>query len=479
MLKSRHPFSLSRKVAHYIVLAIVATLFLLAIGLAGFYAYYQNSSWEGLAGVGALLLVAIIIFSYAILSGRLRNSIRVKIDKHFFKHKYDYRRVWLNLIHTLSQITEDEDFFEQGLQAVGKIFDAEGGALWLTDGTSFNLKTSWNIAKPLNSSIPCSTEFICPFAEEEWIYALNLSGRKDHDRYLNLLPQWVTSIDNIWILAPLMLSKKMSGFFLLTRKSNNDPLIWEDIDVIKSAGRQFASYIVRQQSAEQLAESRQFDTYNKLTAFIMHDLKNLIAQQALVVENAQKHKENPAFVEDAIRTIDNSVTRMNQLLRRLQRSSTPSVLRSVIVRDIITESVRKSTDRQPIPTFRGDEINATIVADREQMIMILLHIIRNAQDATKNDGFIDIEVREKDGNVLIDVEDNGCGMDDNFIKTRLFKPFDSTKSSMGMGIGAYQVREFIESMGGKLKISSQKDAGTTVCIQLPISQNESVRAVSQ
>ena len=111
--------------------------------------------------------------------------------------------------------------------------------------------------------------------------------------------------------------------------------------------------------------------------------------------------------------------------------------------------------------------------------MILLHIIRNAQDATKNEGFIDVEVKTDTSHVLIDIEDNGCGMNEDFVKNRLFKPFDSTKSSMGMGIGAYQVREFIESMGGKLKISSQENIGTAVCIQLPLSQSESVRAASQ
>ena len=64
----------------------------------------------------------------------------------------------------------------------------------------------------------------------------------------------------------------------------------------------------------------------------MHDLKNLIAQQGLVVENSAKHKENPAFVEDAIKTIENSVNRMSNLLRKLQRKG-PSEERNVDLQD--------------------------------------------------------------------------------------------------------------------------------------------------
>ena len=99
---------------------------------------------------------------------------------------------------------------------------------------------------------------------------------------------------------------------VLTSPEIDDSLTWEDLDLLKTVSRQIASYLDRHEAAEMLAESRQFEAFNKLTAFIMHDLKNLIAQQALVVENAAKHRENPAFFEDAIRTIDNSVSTHEQ-----------------------------------------------------------------------------------------------------------------------------------------------------------------------
>ena len=478
----RHPprqtFSLSRKAAFYSATLMVVCLFVLLLVLVDAYARQSSNQWAILLQFSTLAL-ACIGLSFITLSNRLRSNIRVYIEKNFFRHKYDYRSVWLNLIHKLSSASDEDDFFQLGLTAVGSIFDANGGALWLNNGEQFDLAAQWNVNFPTNLDITEETPFIRPFVEEEWIYAVSGSGQKEHDRHLKLLPDWLHQIDDIWVIAPLVIGNKLVGFFLLTHQTHQQTLIWEDIDVIKSAGRQLASYIVRQQSAEELAESKQFDAYNKLTAFIMHDLKNLIAQQALVVENAQKHKENPAFVEDAIRTIDNSVGRMSHLLKRLQRSSHQPTSRSISVKFIVTEAIRKSADRQPIPTLRSDSIDAFVVADQDQIIMILMHLIRNAQDATASDGFIDIDISIEQSTVKIDVEDNGCGMDREFLESRLFKPFESTKSSMGMGIGAYQVREFIEAMGGKIHVSSEVDVGTTVCMQLPIAYGETSAARAQ
>ncbi|MGB5325782.1 MAG: ATP-binding protein, partial [Pseudomonadales bacterium] len=175
---------------------------------------------------------------------------------------------------------------------------------------------------------------------------------------------------------------------------------------------------------------------------------------------------------DAIKTIDNSVERMNHLLKRLQRNTHQTSHRSVSVKSLLLEAIRKCADRQPIPTLRSDTENSFVVADQDQLVMILMHIVRNAQDATANEGFIDINVFNDNKYVTIEVEDNGSGMDEDFLNNRLFKPFESTKSSMGMGIGAYQVREFIQSMGGVIEVSSEVEIGTTVCIKLPIAYAE-------
>ncbi|MBT8140441.1 MAG: PEP-CTERM system histidine kinase PrsK [Gammaproteobacteria bacterium] len=461
-------FRLSRPI---IIFGSIAAPVILVSGflfIAGAYIGQTDVRWSGFLQLAIVAFALSVIYSLS-MSDQFRNRVRVFVNKNFFRHKYDYRNVWLNLIQTLSSISDESDFSELSLQAIGEIFDAKAGAMWLLrEENEFDLSATWHLSDELAPKVVLEENFLAPFLQEEWIYALTRSGHHEHDRHLKAVPHWLRSIPNGWIIAPLLVGRKLVGFFMLCKPQQNEALIWEDIDVIKSAGKQLASYILRQQSAEQLAESKQFDTYNKLTAFIMHDLKNLIAQQALVVENAKKHKENPAFVEDAIRTIDNSVDRMSHLLKRLQRNTHQTSHRSVSVKSLLLEAIRKCADRQPIPTLRSESEDAFVVADQDQLVMILMHIVRNAQDATDNEGFIDINVSSEENAVMIEVEDNGCGMDEEFLNNRLFKPFESTKSSMGMGIGAYQVREFIQAMSGSIQVISEVDVGTTVCIKLPI-----------
>jgi putative PEP-CTERM system histidine kinase len=459
----------SRKIAFYGAALLSAGVFLLVISLAAYYVQLKEAEWSDALQI-VLFIFSIIFLCLAATSRSIRSNIQVFVNKNFFRYKYDYRHVWLNLIKTLSNASYKEDFYLHSLKAAANVFASSGGGLWLkNESGQLEIVSTWRITLPENTAVDSQSPFAQAFIDREWVYALGNSGTHLINPFSDHLPDWVSHIEDAWVITPLIIGDQLTGFFLLTQSANTNPLIWEDLDVLKTVGRQLASYIVRQKSAEQLAEAKQFDTYNRLTAFIMHDLKNLIAQQALVVENANKHKENPAFVEDAIHTIANSVDRMNHLLKRLQGGpQSSSQQRAISIHTVLLEAIRKSVDRQPIPTLRDKAEDVSITADYEQLIMILMHVIRNAQDATDNDGFIDVSVVAEQNSINIDIEDNGCGMDAEFLRHRLFKPFESTKSSMGMGIGAYQVREFIQNMGGKLRVSSEINVGTSVCITLPI-----------
>src|SRR5690625_4066787 len=215
---------------------------------------------------------------------------------------------------------------------------------------------------------------------------------------------------------------------VLTEPEHDASLTWEDLDLLKTVGRQVASYLDRHEAAEQLAEARQFDTFNKLAAFIMHDLKNLIAQQALVVDSAARHKANPAFIEDAIKTIDNSVGRMSTLLRKLQQNE-PSELRSLSLHTALMEAVKRCQDTSPVPSLRLVDPDLKINAHQERLVMILTHLIKNAQEATERSGFVDVTLRRQGNDAIIEVEDNGIGMDPEFIRNHLDRKSTRLNSS--------------------------------------------------
>jgi putative PEP-CTERM system histidine kinase len=266
---------------------------------------------------------------------------------------------------------------------------------------------------------------------------------------------------------PLIYETKLIGFIILNEPKIYTSLNWEDLDLLKITGRQIASYIEGHRKSEALSQAKQFETFNKLSAFVMHDLKNLIAQQSLLTENAAKHKDNPAFIDDAFNTIRGSVDRLNVLLQKLQRSE-PEAARSIDLKPVLIEAIGRCSRTLPIPSLRLDKENSKLLAAPDTLCMVFVHLIQNAQEATKPTGFVDIHVEHVGNQVQIKIDDNGKGMDEHFVQHSLFKPFETTKTGKGMGIGVYQAKDYIEHLGGSVIVTSQIDVGTTFTLTLPL-----------
>jgi len=304
----------------------------------------------------------------------------------------------------------------------------------------------------------------------EWVYFPDSGDNEALSQNNHLLPYWARNFPNLWLIFPLIVGEELVGFMALTKPTDDAALTWEDLDLLKTIGRQIASYLKRHHQAEQLAEGKQFDTYNKLVAFIIHDLNNLIAQQALMVKNAEKHKDNPAFVEDAIKTISNSVDRMNNLLKKLRRDESDLVKR-LNISDVVTQAVAECHRNNSQLTSSIEKGHYTLNADQVRLVMTITNFIKNALEATPSGGRVHVTLTYQETRALITIEDNGSGMDWDFIHNRLFKPFETTKSGKGMGIGVYLSREYISELGGTLNVMSALGEGTTITISLPLNKD--------
>ena len=237
-----------------------------------------------------------------------------------------------------------------------------------------------------------------------------------------------------------------------------------------TVGRHVATHIDQAESDRRLAESSQFGTYNRLTAFLMHDLNNLIAQQSLVVKNAERFRENPDFVDDAINTIAHSVSRMRRLMEQLSSGSKVPTKRPIDVQQVIQNLLKRTKDGLPVPAMEHCDDDIIVQADAERLSAVLEHLIRNAQEATDEEGSITITADKIDGIATISIADTGCGMTQEFIRDRLFRPFDSTKGSQSMGIGAHQARDYARALGGQLDVTSTQGSGTVFSFRLPLSE---------
>jgi len=465
---------ISRRIVFHTSALLASGVYLLAMGIGGYYVRDYGGTWGAVAQTiflfGASLILLILLFS-----GPLRARLRVFINKHFFHYKYDYREEWLRFIKTLSSSDQNIPLPDRVVRAMAQMIDCPGGVLWVRrDGHEdgiFKPEAVWNMALPVPASEPANSSLIQFLEIQKWVINLDEYAR-DPELYKSLgdleMPSWLHFIPDAWLISPLILHEKLMGFVVLTRSpASHKHFNWEDSDLLKTSGSQAASYLAQHAISQALAEARQFETFNRLSTYVVHDLKNLISQLSLVVSNAARHKSNPLFMENVISTVDNSVSKMNRLLQRLRDGAHGEFRRSVDLAQLLDEVVRESQAAKPSPVFECQAINLTVTADRDRLASVVGHVIRNAQDATPEHGKVVVRLQQVNGHAVIEVEDNGCGMDESFISARLFRPFQTTKGSAGMGIGVYEAREFVRSLGGEVYVDSLPGKGTVFRIQLP------------
>ncbi|MFC1772752.1 XrtA/PEP-CTERM system histidine kinase PrsK [Pseudomonadota bacterium] len=461
----------SRRVVFHTAALLGAGLYLLAMGLGGYVIRDYGGTWGTIAQVsflfGAVLMLLILLFS-----AQLRATLRVLINKHFFHYKFEYREEWLRFIHTLTTDEPDEKLRELTIKAVADILHCPGGMLWLyRDGHRYELVANWQMPMP---DVPCSlnadSSLVRYLREEEWVINCDEYTLSPQVYRELVLPEWFADLEQAWLITPLMFHDRLLGMIVLARPQVTHSLNWEDYDLLRIIGRQSAAHLAQLDAAQALFQAKQFEAWNRMSAYVMHDLKNLIAQLSLVVSNAARHKHNPEFMEDAIQTVENSVNKMNRLLAHLRSGQDPqSEMQELDVCEVLVDVIGTMSAGRPVPSLDFQARGIFVKGDQDRLSAVVGHVVRNAQDATPESGQIVVRLFKQNDHAVIEVQDNGSGMDEAFIRTGLFKPFTSTKGNSGMGIGAYETREFIRSLGGDVEVISRPGEGTTFRMRIPIS----------
>ncbi|MEO6024110.1 MAG: XrtA/PEP-CTERM system histidine kinase PrsK [Burkholderiales bacterium] len=459
--------AVSRRVIFHSATLLSAGVYLLLMAAAGYYLRFFGGSWGGVLQAtfmfGALLLLIVML-----ASGTLRARARVFLSKHFFSYKFDYREEWLRFTRTLSEGEPGLHLRERSIQAIAQLVESPGGALWLKlDGDAYERAAHWNMPQTAGSERGDGL-FANFLRSKEWVVDLK-EYKTAPEKYEGLtLPPWLTAIPRASMVVPLMLHEQLLGFVVLAESRGRMPVNWEVSDLLRTAGCQAASYLAQLEAAKALLVARQFESFNRMSAFVVHDLKNLISQLSLLLSNVQKHRNNPAFLDDMIETVENSVEKMQRLLTQL-RSGSPAPGGQTIIdlESLLQRVVAAKENYLPKPSLEVYETKLNLRADRERLERIIGHLLQNAIEATPKDGQVKVRLSQVDGQASIEVSDTGRGMTAEFIRETLFQPFETTKSA-GMGIGAYEARGYITELGGQLEIDSKVDAGSTFKILLPL-----------
>lgn len=462
---------LSRSVAFQSVSLVAIGIYLLGMVLLATALQLIGGTYVRLAQITlifAMSLAALLILP----SGRFKSWLNVIVAKNFFQHRYDYRSEWMRFADTIGfPSKEAAPFFERVVKSLADIFESPAGLLMIPDEEGrLTLQARWNWS---TADVPanCVTSMTMPFFESTGHILSMDEMRAGTDERCDprAVPQWLYDEQQAWAVVPLVHFGKLAGLVVLARPRLPRALDWEDLDMLRVVGRQLASYLAEAASQQALAESQQFEQFNRRFAFVVHDIKNLVSQLSILARNAERHAEKPEFRADMIDTLRSSVDKMNELLARLSQHNKSRHAQpfAIDIGEAVLNAVHAKRLIYPVDAQLTPGHFA--VADPARVDTIIGHLLQNAIEATPDGSPVRITCRAQGNDIAVNITDSGVGMSEAFIANQLFKPFESTKEG-GFGIGAYEARALAMSMGGQLRVDSRLGKGTTFTLLLPVAR---------
>ncbi|MWV28153.1 XrtA/PEP-CTERM system histidine kinase PrsK [Aurantiacibacter rhizosphaerae] len=453
-------FSLLLIGAYLIVMVVIAQ------GLA-----YIGSDYGRMLQTGFVLLASVVALTI-LPSSKLRGWLRVTLSKNLFQHRYDYRAEWLRFTDTIGRAgPHAPPLPERAVQAVADITDSPAGLLLTPQedgGLALEARWQWpDIDVPAEAIDTLGANFL---AENQFIVDLDDLRAGDAEGVPAVAtPAWLVGAEDSWALVPLLHYERLVGVVVLARPTMARRLDWEDFDLLRVVGRQLASYLAERNSQDALGEAQRFDEFNRRIAFVMHDIKNLASQLSLLAGNAEKHAEKPEFRADMILTLRNSTDKLQALLTRLGRYGSHGAKEREItpLAGLLQRIVDQYSGKHELVVTRRDDCR--VRADAEGLEQALVHLVQNAIEASDTSSPVFLDLRRESGHAIIEVIDSGEGMTPEFIRTKLFKPFHSSKSG-GFGIGAFEARELVRSMGGQMDVESREGLGTRFIVRLQLNE---------
>lgn len=459
----------SREVVFYSSMLLISGLYLLLLAIAGYVINYFGGAWGDVISIAFVILGGTVLAAL-IMTEKLRREVKVFITKHFFANKYDYRIEWLKSIEQL-EIGATNDYYHTATHIICSSLNIHQGAL-VKKVSEGSYQSLYQHKYALDSQqLSCLTAVDTFCQQHGWIIDVREFAIVENSYPELTLDAELCLNQHIDIIIPIFMNKYVYGFFILAMPEDQGLLNWEDRDLLFALSKQLSNYLSLNEANESLAESKQFDAFNRMSAFLVHDLKNIQAQLGLINSNAKRHRDNPAFIDDVFETIESATTRLDKVLTQLRNKQLAESKKQCIeVSELVTRVINQRNIQQPHISI---DITTAIemFIDRDTFYSVLNHLLQNAQEATNESGWVKISAEEINNNLHLAIIDNGCGMSEDFIKNRLFKPFDTTKGNAGMGIGVYEAKQFIESTGGSMQVTSFENEGSIFTLVIPCGNN--------
>ena len=421
-----------------------------------------------------LVLLALVVVTMLVLSDRVRLQTRTFVSRYFQRPMYDYRSVWRTFTEGTARQVEQTDLCEQVVKLTSQVFQALSVTIWIVDPSKPNLTfvASSSLSKGRSEQQPLDTAdasaIIKNFTEIREPVDIDASRETWASLLRRLHPDEFRKGGNR-IAVPMFTGGELLGIMIVGDRVSGLPFTTQDFDLLKSIGDQVAASLLNIRLSQRLAQGKQLEAFQAMSAFFVHDLKNTASTLSLMLKNLPIHFNDPRFREDALRGISKTVTHINDIIARLGTLRQEIALKpaEADLNSVVEESLKCLVDVPRITVSKTLAPLPKIQFDAFQIQNVVTNLLLNARDAIQSNGEIRIETLQRNGSVLLSISDTGCGMTPDFIQRSLFRPFQTTKNK-GIGIGMFQCKMIIEAHRGQIEVESNPGQGTNFKVLLPI-----------
>jgi len=465
---------LSQGMLYNSLTVLFAGIYLLVVGVAAKAVRYFGGA-QVLPLTTFFVFLALVGLTVFLLADQQRQKTKQFIDRHFHRPRHDYRNAWAMFTQRTTSLVGVRDLCEAVTKMVSETFGVPAVTVWRLDETQGRLA--------LGGSTAFSESQACDFKLSGSDSVNLIRAMRDQKNPVDLdrtEPDWAqclkqfntnyASVPRIRYCAPLVSGGEFLGFMTLSNRLTKEPFSLEDLDLLRVIADQSAGSLHTLKLSERLLQRKEMEAFQTVSAFFVHDLKNLAFRLSLTMQNLSVHFDDAEFRKDAMALISESVSKINimcvplsLLSKKPEFQKTKADLNELVTTTItgLNGCLKASLTQDVHPAV------LKLYMDPDQMQKVIVNLILNANDAVGDSGEIRVTTEQKNGWALITVSDNGCGMSKDFIAHSLFRPFQTTKHQ-GSGIGLFHSRTIVQAHQGRIEVESEEGKGSTFRVLLPV-----------
>jgi putative PEP-CTERM system histidine kinase len=415
-----------------------------------------------------------VLLTVLLLSDRVRLHTKRFVSRHFQRPLYDYRTVWRTFTQATARRVEQNDLCNQVVKLISDVFQALSVSIWLVDERKERLVFA---ASTFLSASQAGQLTLEPADAAEIISALSVHPEPfDLDSSKEL---WAAALRRSHpdefrkggnrVCVPMIASGELLGILVLGDRVGGIAFSVQDFDLLKSASDQAAANLLNIQLSQRLSQAKQLEAFQAMSAFFVHDLKNTASTLSLMLQNLPVHYQDPKFREDALRGISKTVTHINDLITRLGVLRHELAIQAVEadLNQLVTDALKAQEQAPGFELVKELNLVPRIRLDPAQIQKVVTNLVLNAREAVSTGGRVKVETSQRNGWAVLSVTDNGCGMSPEFVQTKLFRPFQTTKKK-GIGIGMFHCKMIVEAHRGRIEVQTEPGKGTVFHVLLPL-----------